>query len=303
MNDKLVRSFDAELTEGDGRTVDLRIVPYNTVARVSDPPLHEPYDEMWLPGVFSKQMRAANRVDLVDDEEQGDAVFMNFEHDQSLRGIIGHGVELRDEPDGLHGTFRVHDNDDGEKALYLVRERLMRGVSLEAVAHRSTKRGGVTARAAATLRAVALCRRPAYQGAQVLAVRTEPVDPIEPAKPMPDETVERLRAIGITPVVVNAVVRRAWDPTADRFTDDEYQQSCLIDLGGDAPAKERCLLPLLEPNGDLNANALTAAAHALTGRASQLAPAAKAAAARRLVRFYRQADMTPPPSLQTLART
>ena len=35
-DDVIVREFQAELSEGDGRTIDARIVPYNTPTRVVD---------------------------------------------------------------------------------------------------------------------------------------------------------------------------------------------------------------------------------------------------------------------------
>jgi hypothetical protein len=96
-----------------------------------------------------------------------------------------------------------------------------------------------------------------------------------------------------------AVTRKPWDGSAARFTDEQYQRSCLIDRGGDAPVKQRCSLPVLEPNGDLNANALGAAA----GRLNQVqaTSAQKATAARKLIRYYGQADMDPPASLRAIA--
>jgi hypothetical protein len=35
-----------------------------------------------MPGLYDKQLRAANRV------------FLNFEHQQGVAGIVGHGIEL-----------------------------------------------------------------------------------------------------------------------------------------------------------------------------------------------------------------
>lgn len=289
----LHREFAVDLQEGDGRTVDLRVVPYNQVARVADPPDYKPYDEMWIPGAFERQLAAANRV----------PVFLSFEHEKGLRGIIGHGTDLREEPDGLQGTFRMHENADGDKALGMLREQLLGGVSLEAVALRSQKRNGIVERVRGHLDKVTLCRPglEAYKGAQVLAVRTEP--PPAP-EPMADELLERLAHVGYEPLLLRAVVRKPWDGSAARYTDEQYQAACLIDRGGDQPPKERCSLPVLEPNGDLNANALPAAAAALSGGRTPLqgvTAAMKAAAARKLIRYYRQAQMPPPPALQALA--
>ena len=47
------------------------------------------------------------------------------------------------------------------------------------------------------------------------------------------------------------------------FSDEQYQASCLIDRGGDAPPKTRCSLPVREPGGTLNRGAMGAAAAVL----------------------------------------
>jgi phage head maturation protease len=113
------RTFETAVTasEGDGRTIEARIVPYNVEAIVVDlPPAGDgiPYPEVFVPGAFERQLRAADRV----------KVWLNFEHEVGLRGIVGHGTELHDGEDGLYGTFRVHENADGDKALSMVRDGL-----------------------------------------------------------------------------------------------------------------------------------------------------------------------------------
>lgn len=102
---------------------------------------------------------------------------------------------------------------------------------------------------------------------------------------------------------------RPWDGSARRFTEEQWRRSCLLDMADcaaalrDAPAKTRYKLPVREPDGTLNARALGAAAAALAGARTTLkaCPAAKAAAARKLVAAYRQARMTPPDSVSRLA--
>lgn len=91
-----------------------------------------------------------------------------------------------------------------------------------------------------------------------------------------------------------------WDGSASRFTPEQYKRSCLIDKGtGDPDDKERYALPVLEPDGALNANAVVAAA----GRIGQVqvSPDKKQAAAKRLVSLYHQIDKDPPPDLVKLA--
>lgn len=183
----LHRTFEAELTAGDGRTVDVRIVPYGETADVSDGgPM---YREQWMPGVFAHQTNAANRV------------LANFEHQTGIAGVVGHGLALREEPDGFHGSFRLHDTSDGDKTLMLVREGVLGGVSLEAVPVRSVRTAaGIVQRVKAHLKAVALCRTPAFTGAQVLAVRHEPdtiFDECLLPVDMDPDLVERCRQAGI----------------------------------------------------------------------------------------------------------
>ena len=187
------REFVAELTAGEGRTVDVRIVPYGERIEHNDGlggvPRGVMYREEWMPGVFAHQLNAANRV------------VANYEHQGGLGGVVGHAVALRDSTDGFHGSFVLHDTPDGEKALLMVKQGVLGGVSLEAAPVKNVRtRDGVVQRIKANLRAVALTRFPAYQNARVLAVREEPTfvwdEELLPAE-LPDEVVERCRRLGI----------------------------------------------------------------------------------------------------------
>src|SRR5262245_8179030 len=293
------REFPVEFTtDGDGRTLDLRIVPYNTVARVSDG--REPYDEMWMPEVFDRQMSAANRVD----------VLVNFEHERGIGGVVGRGVELRETPAGAEGTFRILRGTDGDKVLELVNEHIVTGVSLEGIPTKTVREDGIVKRVKARLVNIALCRMPAFVDAQVLAVREEPKpEPDEPDEPAPEEPElvtdpmfvdQLLERLGWTPLVTRATTDRPWDGSAARFTDEQYQRSALFCRPGDEPPKTRCSLPVLEPDGTLNTRALGAAAGRLN-QVTNVSSAQKASAARKLIRYYGQANMEPPASLRALA--
>lgn len=106
-----------------------------------------------------------------------------------------------------------------------------------------------------------------------------------------------------------AMTDKPWSGDAGRFTDEQWARSCVLDLADCSPtakgmtAKQRHKLPIREPNGSVNASALGAAAAALAGARSPLkaCPAAKAAAARRLMAAYHAAQMTPPDSLRQRA--
>lgn len=106
-----------------------------------------------------------------------------------------------------------------------------------------------------------------------------------------------------------AVSTAAWNGDAGRFTDSQWASSCILDMADcsagmkSMTAKQRYKLPIREPGGAINAHALGAAAAALAGARSPLkaCSAAQAAAARKLLRAYSEADMTPPDSLKQRA--
>ena len=192
------RTFAADLTPGDGRTVDCRIVPYGERIEHNDGlggvPVGQPYQEEWVTGAFQGQERAAHRV------------LANVEHEQGLAGIAGHGLALREDADGLYGSFKLHDDAAGDKALLLVREGVLDSVSLEARPLKSMKGpGGVILRVKAHLQAIAFTRFGAYPSAKVLAVREQahvvedaPVDEALLPLEMDAETVERCRSLGLS---------------------------------------------------------------------------------------------------------
>jgi HK97 family phage prohead protease len=139
-----------------------------------------------MPGVFSHQVNAANRV------------LVNFEHQPGIGGVVGHGLELRDAADGFHGSFRLHGSPDGDKTLLLVKEGILDGVSLEAMPVKTVRTtAGVTQRVRANLRAVALCRNPAYADAKVLAVREAIIDEEMLPVDIDPELIERCRRLGL----------------------------------------------------------------------------------------------------------
>jgi phage head maturation protease len=189
----LVRSFEAAAVEVEGRTVDVRLVPFGEVARVADPPDFEPYEEEWLPGCFDHQLKAANRIHA------------NYEHLQGPTHIVGHGLALRSESDGYHLTSTIHETNAGDTTLALLRGGALPSVSLEARPVRNVRsKTGVIQRAKAHLRGFAFCREGAFVGAQVLAVRTDDGDEQESTVDaawlpfdMNPELVERLRARGV----------------------------------------------------------------------------------------------------------
>ncbi len=84
-----------------------------------------------------------------------------------------------------------------------------------------------------------------------------------------------------------------------------FCSACLIDLNepGAQKVKSRCKLPVKEPGGIYNRNAIHAAAAALAGARGgvDVPPEEKRKAARRLIRLYAEMKEEPPESLQRLA--
>lgn len=99
---------------------------------------------------------------------------------------------------------------------------------------------------------------------------------------------------------------KSWDGSASKYRDtDAYCGAYLIDLNepGADKIQAKCKLPVKEPDGTYNRNALRAAAAALMGaRGGVQAPAAeKAKAARKILRLMREAGIEPGESLKRLA--
>ena len=189
----LHREYAAEIQRGDGRTVDVRIVPFGERIRHNDGlggvPRGEWYEEEFMPGAFDHQLNAAHRV------------LANFEHQQGMAGLVGKGIALRSAPDGYHGTFRILAGSDGDKLLQLLPDAVD-GVSLEAKPMRSVRSAeGVVQRVKAHLVGIAFTRFGAYMGAKVLAVREEADTPIIDEQFLPvdvdPELIERCRRLGV----------------------------------------------------------------------------------------------------------
>lgn len=191
-----VRRLETAIAAGDGRTVSFRIAPFGEIAVSADGlgglPKGQPYKEELMPGLYDRQLRAANRV------------LLNFEHQQGIAGVVGHGLSLRQETDGYHADFRIHETPDGDKALLLAREGVLNGASVESYWLKSVRSAaGVVQRVKAHLEAVAICREGAYPSAVLTGMRTDefPEDVILdeellPVTPDP-ELIERCRQLGI----------------------------------------------------------------------------------------------------------
>lgn len=105
-----------------------------------------------------------------------------------------------------------------------------------------------------------------------------------------------------------ATTDKPWNGSASRWPDTaSYCKSCLVDLNpsGQDKTQDNCKLPIREPNGDINANALSSALGALNGARGGLQDVpvvARKKAAKALLSAYREAKLDVPDSLKNLAQ-
>ncbi len=170
----LIRDFVADIevrSDGTGRTVHGILVPYNTVARVSDG--GPSYEEMFAPGAFERDIIARG----------GDFRGVKFLYQHNHEQPIGRAVELREDTSGLYGAFRVAKTSQGDEALELLREGVLDSFSIgfrpiDPAPGDPISVGEPVVRTKASLRETSLVTFPAYAGALVAGVRAiEPTDP------------------------------------------------------------------------------------------------------------------------------
>lgn len=155
----LTRMFAGDLTvraDGEGRTVAGIVVPFDTVARVSDG--GAAYEERFARGSFAKTIR-----------ERGNRVKLLMQHNS--HEPIGRATLLREDAAGLYGEFRVSAVPAGDQALELVRDGVIDSFSVGFAPIKATRDGGVTVRTEVALREASLVTFPAYDDARVLALR------------------------------------------------------------------------------------------------------------------------------------
>jgi hypothetical protein len=164
----LTRTYDVALelrTDGDGRTLHGRAVPYDQTADVDGGRNRERF----VMGAFARQI--AGGPDVLQ------RVKMFPSHTAAMaRGFgVGKTVHLVERPDGLHGAWRLYDTPAGDEALHMVRTGEVTGLSIgfKPVDGGTRKAAdGAYEQHAAHLDHIVLTGEPAYAGAQVTAVRS-----------------------------------------------------------------------------------------------------------------------------------
>ena len=175
-----------EVAEGDGRTIEARIIPYGETATICDPPEYVTQQERFAPGAFERQINAAHRV----------KVWLSTLHEQGLRGIIGHGETLEDRDDGVYATFRVHENADGDKALRWSGRGCCRRCRWSSSTLQSRRRGtGSSSASAAIWTGCRWFRSAPTRARRCLALREPPIQ-LPRLPPLPDGLAESLASRG-----------------------------------------------------------------------------------------------------------
>ena len=197
----LSRSFHGDIevrADSEGRTIAGIVVPYDTVALVSDG--GPAYKESFARGAFKRTI-----------QHRGDRVKLLYQH--NAREPIGRAVNLREDAAGLYGEFRVSNVPDGDHALELVRDGVLDSFSVGFTGVKAEKRGGVTVRTEVALREASLVTFPAYEDARITAVREALSDMSE------EERMELLRMYDLATDLPGTTPDEGSDPAAPNVTD------------------------------------------------------------------------------------
>lgn len=176
----LIRSFALEraalVEDGDGRTLAIRAVPWDTEVRISATEW-----ESFDPHAFDAQIRAANRVPLTLGHPASSNGSVNSPEVDLRSILIGGLTAMESRAEGLHVTARAATTAVANDALTLYNDGVLDQVSVGFIpvprgTVRSERAGGgvLLRRVAARLDHLALVVRGAYgDDAKILAARAE----------------------------------------------------------------------------------------------------------------------------------
>lgn len=219
---QITRAF-ADLSvraDREGRTVTGIVVPFDTVARVSDG--GPSYDEKFQRGSFAKTIR-----------ERGDRVKLLYQHNS--REPIGRATLLREDVSGLYGEFRVSAVPDGDRALELIRDGVLDSFSVGFAPVKDEKRDGVTVRTEVALREASVVTFAAYETARIQSLRQALADLPE------DERAALLRDLGI-PVFALTADGQPRDHADEPVVDHSRRRNHLRQMAFIAAARQKGLI-------------------------------------------------------------
>lgn len=153
------RQFHSDLeVRGDGRTVAGIAAPFDQVTRIGGG-----HDEVIVRGAFARTIA-----------ERGDRVkFLALHNYEAMP--LGRAVTLREDAAGLYGEFRVSKTTAGDEVLELIRDGALDGLSIgfTTITERWNAKSSVRELHEVRLHEVSAVTFPAYDGARILAVRSD----------------------------------------------------------------------------------------------------------------------------------
>jgi len=194
MTDTFQRAVATDLVSelaDDGRTVTVRLVPWDKPQPVADRNGRAQYVETFV--------RGGLQVDL-------ERVLVEREHDGPIVGLL---TAVDDRLDGLYGTIRMSRSAVGTDTLADIEARILRSVSVDFLDQPVPAGAQTVIRSAAQLRRVAFVMDPALD-APVLSVRSVPEPEPQGEPEMENETV--IEAETAPPVEVVEVVEQRSAP-------------------------------------------------------------------------------------------
>ena len=136
---------------GDGRTIDLRVMPWGVVAQTPQGA------ETFARGAFADT--DPTRVTIESSAHGG--------------ALVGRGESIEERDDGAYLSARIARTQAGDDLLALAADGVLRDASVAFLPMAHRMENGTTVRTRVDLRRVAVLERGAYRGAEVLAVRSD----------------------------------------------------------------------------------------------------------------------------------
>lgn len=149
MNEMPATILERAETEGDGRTVEIRIMPWGQAVTTPEG------REMFERGAFTET--DARRVTIESQRHGGT--------------LVGRGVAISERDDAGYLTARISETAAGDELLTLIRDGVLTEASVAFQPVKTSRRKGVLVRQAVDLWRVAILERGNYPGAGVVAVR------------------------------------------------------------------------------------------------------------------------------------
>jgi len=164
---------DFTLGGGDGRSVVVRLLTYGREYRVSDDGANY-YNEKWRSGAFRRF------ISHWQSAKEGRIVPLTYDHE--IPGIaralpVGKGMRAWEDADALMMEGRIARTSTGDDLVELLRDEVVRGVSVTAVVHEHAPMVGGKEYLQGALRSVAFTTVPQYGDAELVAMRSEPEPP------------------------------------------------------------------------------------------------------------------------------